>query len=268
MMLFAALYGVAAYAIFLATFVYAMGFVGNVFVPKSIDVGPIPGMGGEPVGISVLINFTLLAMFAIQHSEMARPAFKRRWTHIVPKPLERSTFVLFASSALMLIFLKWRPLGTVVWDLSGSTGGTLLSVLCVLGWGLVLASTFLIDHFELFGLKQVWHWLSGRTMPAPEFRTPLFYRHVRHPIYLGFILAFWSTPAMSAGHLLFAATTSAYILVGIWFEERDLIAQFGQRYRDYRGRVGMLLPRLSRHDSDAAVDAPGAEAGRARRARV
>jgi len=268
MVLLAALYGVAAYSIFLATFVYSMGFVGNVLVPKSIDIGLPMGMTDEPLVVSLLINVALLALFAIQHSVMARPAFKRWWTRIVPKPVERSTFVLFASSALLLLFLEWRPLGAVVWDFSGSAVGTLMTVLCVFGWLLVLASTFQIDHFELFGLKQVWYRLNNYATPAPEFRTPLFYRHVRHPIYLGFVLAFWSTPVMSAGHLLFAATTSAYILVGIWFEERDLIAQFGQRYRDYRERVGMLLPRASRRSSDTMVDAPRTEAGRATRARV
>jgi protein-S-isoprenylcysteine O-methyltransferase Ste14 len=268
MVLLAALYGVAAYAIFLATFIYAMGFVSNVLVPKSIDIGLPLGANDDSIVISLLINVGLLALFAVQHSVMARPGFKRWWTYFVPKSLERSTFVLFASSALILLFLEWRPMRAVVWDLSGSVPGAILAALCVLGWLLVLVSTFQIDHFELFGLKQVWHWITGRKAPAPAFRTPLFYRHVRHPIYLGFVLAFWSAPMMSAGHLLFAATTSAYILVGIWFEERDLIAQFGQRYRDYRERVGMLLPRVFRRGSGATVDATGSEEARASRARV
>jgi protein-S-isoprenylcysteine O-methyltransferase Ste14 len=247
--LLVALYGVVAYAIFLATFLYAAAFVGNLAVPKSIDIGVPPGAGGESMAVSLLVNVALLALFAVQHSVMARPAFKRWWTRFVPKAAERSTFVLLASAALILLFLQWRPLNAVVWDLSASRAGTALLVQCAVGWGLVLASTFQIDHFELFGLKQAWHGLTGRRVPAPEFRTPLFYRHVRHPIYLGFMLAFWSTPVMSVGHLLFAAVTSGYILVGIWFEERDLVAQFGQRYRDYREQVGMLLPRTARRSA-------------------
>lgn len=246
------LYGVTAYAVFLATFCYAAGFVGNLLVPKSIDLGVPLGAAGEPVVVSLLVNVLLLGLFAVQHSVMARPAFKRWWTRFVPPAVERSTFVLLASAALILLFLQWRPLGAPVWDLSGSAAGAALIALSALGWGVVLVSTFQIDHFELFGLKQVWLHLAGRSAAATQFRTPLFYRHVRHPIYLGFMLAFWSTPRMSAGHLLFAAVTSAYILVGIWFEERDLIAQFGQRYQLYRDQVGMLLPRwLRRRDVHA-----------------
>lgn len=240
-----ALYGVVVYVIFLFTFLYSAAFTGNLFVPKSIDVGIPPSAVGEPVVISVLVNVLLLGLFAVQHSVMARPGFKRWWTRLVPKPMERATFVLLASLALILLFAQWRPLTTVVWDVSRSPAGVVLSTgVFAIGWVVVLASTFQIDHFELFGLKQVWHRLMGRRAPAAEFRTPLFYRHVRHPIYLGFILAFWGTSVMSVGHLLFAAVTTGYILVGIWFEERDLVAQFGQRYRDYREQVGMLLPRL------------------------
>ena len=164
----------------------------------------------------------------------------------MPKSVERSTYVLMASGTLILLFAQWRPLATPVWDLQGTPLGGALALQCALGWILVLASTFQIDHFELFGLKQVWRRLTDRPAPQPEFRTPLLYRHVRHPIYLGFMLAFWSAPSMSVGHLLFAATTSAYILIGIWFEERDLIAQFGERYRLYREQTGMLLPRFGR----------------------
>ncbi|HWH81329.1 MAG TPA: isoprenylcysteine carboxylmethyltransferase family protein [Burkholderiaceae bacterium] len=255
--LFVALYGLIAYAIFLATFVYAAGFVGNVLVPKSIDIGVPFGAADEPLGVAVLVNVLLLGLFAIQHSVMARPAFKRWWTRFVPASMERSTFVLLASAALILVFLQWRPLGGMVWDASGGFATAALTVGCAFGWSLVLASTFQIDHFELFGVKQVWRRLMGRAAPAPEFRTPLFYRHVRHPIYLGFLLAFWSTPAMTVGHLLFAVVTSAYILIGIWFEERDLVALFGQRYRDYRAQVGMLLPRAPRRSpGTAAHDAP------------
>ncbi len=241
-----ALYGLIAYTIFLATFVYAIGFAGNLIVPKTVDVGVPLGAAGEPLFVSLLVNVLLLALFAIQHSVMARPAFKRQWTRVVPKSMERSTYVLLASCMLIVLFVQWRPLTGIVWDLRGSAPGIALIALFALGWGLVLASTFQIDHFELFGLKQVWYRLINRPPPVDEFRTPTLYKHVRHPIYLGFILAFWSAPLMSAGHLLFAAVTTGYILIGIWFEERDLIAQFGQRYRDYRQQVGMLLPRLFR----------------------
>jgi protein-S-isoprenylcysteine O-methyltransferase Ste14 len=247
-----ALYGAVAYAIFLATFCYAAGFVGNVVVPKSVDLGIPPGAAGEPLAVSIGVNVLLLGLFAVQHSVMARPHFKRWWTRIVPPAAERSTFVLLASLALIFLVLEWRPLPATVWDLSGTPVGALLRGVWALGWGLVLVSTFQIDHFELFGLKQVWHRLTGLQAPAAAFRTPLFYRHVRHPIYLGFLLAFWGAPVMSAGHLLFAAVTSAYILVGIWFEERDLVAQFGQRYRSYREQVGMLLPRLARRGAPRA----------------
>ncbi len=237
-------YGLASYAIFLLTLLYAMGFVGNAVVPKSIDVGVPAGAAGEPLGVSLLVNVGLLAVFALQHSVMARPAFKRWWTQVVPPAVERSTFVLLASTALLLLFAGWRPLDAPMpWDLRASVAGTALSVLGALGWLLVVVATFQIDHFELFGVKQAWYALIGRPLPAPVFRVPGLYRQVRHPIYLGFILAFWATPAMSAGHLLFAVVTTAYILVGIGFEERDLVAQFGDRYRRYRASVGMLLPR-------------------------
>lgn len=242
--LLAALYGAVAYAAFLATFVYAIGFTANLLAPKTIDVGMPPGAAGEPLWLSLLANVLLLGLFAIQHSVMARPAFKRWWTRWIPKSVERSTYVLLASGTLILLFAQWRPLVTPAWDYRGTAVGYALAAQCALGWALVLVSTFQIDHFELFGLKQVWWRLSRRPTPQATFRTPPLYRHVRHPIYLGFMLAFWSTPSMSLGHLLFAATTSAYILIGIWFEERDLVAQFGQRYRDYRTRVGMLWPRL------------------------
>jgi len=243
--LFIAAFGACAYALFLATFLYAVGFVANLAVPKSIDIGWPMGAAGEPIMMSMFVNIGLLGVFAVQHSVMARPGFKRWWTRVVPQAMERSVFVLLASLSLALVFWQWRPMGTVLWDLGDSLAGAVLVALCGAGWGLVLLSTFQIDHFELFGLKQVWTRLTGRAQPKAEFRVPLFYRHVRHPIYLGFTLAFWSTPTMSVGHLLFAAVTTGYILIGIWFEERDLIAQFGQRYRDYRAQVGMLVPRVS-----------------------
>lgn len=235
-------YGLAVYGYFLATFCYAIGFVGNLLVPKSIDLGTPPGAAGEPLAVSLLIDAALLGVFAIQHSVMARPAFKRWWTRFVPRAMERSTYVLLASSALALLFWQWRPIAVPVWDVAGTVAGDLLTTVFWCGWALVLISTFLIDHFELFGVKQSIAALRGSPAGEPVFRTPGIYRHVRHPIYLGFLLAFWAAPTMTAAHLLFAAMTTGYVLAGIWFEERDLVAQFGQRYRDYRRQVAMLLP--------------------------
>lgn len=255
MAFFALLYGLAAYAVFLATFLYAIGFVGNLWVPKSIDLGVPAGAADSPVAEALLINVLLLGVFAVQHSVMARPAFKRWWTRFVPKPVERSTYVLLASAALILLFAQWRPITAVVWDVSGGPLALVLNAIHWSGWGMVLLSTFLIDHFELFGLKQVLARLRGRELPAPVFRTPLLYRRVRHPIYLGFLLAFWAAPTMTAGHLLFAAATSGYILIGIWFEERDLIVLFGERYRHYREEVGMLWPRLTGRPAAKKPDA-------------
>ena len=262
--LFALLYGIVAYTIFFATFLYMIGFVGNLIVPKSIDIG---GVTGAALGEALLINVALLGVFALQHSVMARPAWKRWWTRVVPKAIERSTYVLLASATLILLFAQWRPLPTpVVWQVGGAAA-IALTVMHWAGWGILLISTFLLDHFELFGLKQVFMRLVGREPQAPVFRTPLFYRRVRHPIYLGFLLAFWAAPTMTAGHLLFTVGMSLYILIGIWFEERDLIALFGDRYRAYREQVGMLLPLPGRRAVDPRGQVNTAPAATVERAR-
>lgn len=241
MAILAALYGLVVYLFFLATFGYAIGFVGNLpLLPKTIDSG-----ASAPLVEALLVNVMLLGLFAVQHSVMARRGFKRWWTRLVPESVERSTFVLAASAALALLLWQWRPIAEpVLWRVDDPVARIALQGVFWLGWGVLLISTFLINHFELFGLRQVWANMRADALPAADFRTPLFYRHVRHPIYLGFILAFWATPTMTAGHLLFATASTGYILIGIWFEERDLIEQFGQRYQAYRQQVGMLLPRL------------------------
>lgn len=237
--LLSALYSACAYAFFLAAFFYAIGFVENVLVPKSID----SGQAGDPA-MSILINAGLLAAFALQHTVMARPGFKRVWTKIVPQSVERSTFVLFASAALALLCWQWRPLPQLVWSIEDPLAASIVQGLSWAGWAIVLISTFLISHFHLFGLTQGFARLFKLKDPDQAFVTPLFYRWIRHPIYAGFILAFWAAPQMSVGHLFFAIATTGYIFVGIWFEERDLVAQFGDRYRRYREAVGMLLPKF------------------------
>ena len=235
------LYGLAAYLFFVVTIVYAVGFVSGIAVPKTIDSGI-----EAPLAETLLINLALLAVFAIQHSVMARKSFKRNWTKIVPEPIERPTYVLLASAAVALLFWQWRPLPGVVWEVSDPTAALMLQALWLFGWLILFLSTFMISHFELFGLQQVITYLAGHTVQPTAFKTPGFYKLVRHPIYLGFIIAFWATPVMTYGHLLFAAATTAYILIGIALEERDLVAAFGDEYRAYRKRVSMLIPFMRR----------------------
>ena len=248
----AVLYGGVAYLTFLGAITYAVAFVGDLPVPKTIDSG-VPGA----IGTALLVNTLLLGLFAIQHSVMARPAFKRLWTRLVPQSVERATYVLLASLVLLLLYWQWQPIPEPVWSVTQPAMVVALWAVFWLGWAIVLLSTFLINHFELFGLRQVYARLRGATLPAPVFKTPLFYKKVRHPIYLGFLLAFWATPTMTVGHLLFAVGTTGYILIGIYLEERDLIALFGDQYRQYREQVAMLLPLPGRKSArvSGAMDA-------------
>jgi protein-S-isoprenylcysteine O-methyltransferase Ste14 len=231
------LYGLVAYFTFFATILYAIGFISGLVVPKTIDAG-----SDSSAAEAVVVNLLLMALFAVQHSVMARKQFKQWWTQYVPKSVERSTYVLFASLTLVLLFWQWRPMPAIVWQINDPDIAVAIATVSLVGWVIVFTSTFLINHFELFGLHQVANNLVGRDMPTPRFRTPLYYKFVRHPIYLGFIIAFWAAPTMTVGHLLFAAVTTAYIFVGIFLEERDLVDLFGDDYRSYKRRVSMLLP--------------------------
>lgn len=233
-------YGVLCYAVFFATFLYAIGFIGGIGVPVTIDGAP-----AVPLGQALLIDTLLLGAFAVQHSVMARPAFKRWWTRIVPKAAERSTYVLFSSLLLIALFVHWEPIGGVIWSVHNPLAQGLLYGIYGLGWLTVLVATYLIDHFDLFGLRQVWLHLRGRDYTPPKFGTPWLYRHVRHPLYIGWFMVFWATPHMTAAHLLFAVATTAYILIAIRFEEHDLM-EMHPEYADYRRRVPMLIPRFRR----------------------
>lgn len=234
------LYGVVAYIIFLGTFLYAIGFVSSLLVPKNIDSIP-----EAPLQNALLINASLLTLFALQHSVMARPAFKRWWTQFIPEPIERSTYVLLASACLIMLFYYWQPLGGVIWDVESPALRLALQVVSMIGFSIVLISTFLINHFDLFGLRQVWYSLLGKSYEPLPFRTPLFYKYVRHPLYLGFLIAFWATPTMTVAHLFFAIMTTGYIFTAIQFEENDLVKTFGKRYREYKQSAPMILPSFS-----------------------
>jgi protein-S-isoprenylcysteine O-methyltransferase Ste14 len=240
------IYGVLCYALFFGTFLYAIGFVGNLFVPRSIDSPP-----SSDFITSLIIDVALLMVFAVQHSLMARPMFKRWLTSFVPEPAERSTYVLVSSLALIALFAYWQPLGGTIWSVDGPAA-LVLHALCAFGWLLVLVSTFLINHFDLFGLRQVWVDLRGETYTHLGFRTPGPYRLVRHPLYVGWLFAFWATPTMTAAHLLFAVATTGYILIAIQLEERDLVDSLGDAYREYRERVPMLIPFTGAKSSTAA----------------
>lgn len=230
-------YGVLCYLVFFGTYLYAIGFLGNFIVPKSIDSGRT-----GPLGEALLINAGLLAVFAVQHSVMARPAFKRMWTRFVPKPAERSTYVLFSSVALIVLFRLWQPMGGVVWNIEQPAFRGVLYALFGMGFLLVLISTFLINHFDLFGLRQVYLYLRGKEYTQLRFGTPILYRHVRHPLYLGWLFAFWATPTMTIAHLVFALATTAYIFIAIQLEEKDLLDAYGNDYRRYRETVPMIVP--------------------------
>jgi len=238
------LYGVVCYAVFFATFLYAIGFIGDLWVPKAMDSARTAS-----VGAAVLIDLGLLTLFALQHSVMARPAFKRVWTRVIPESAERSTYTLLSSLALILLFWLWSPIGGVVWNVENETARMVLYAVYAFGWALLLYTTFLLNHFDLFGLRQVWLQFRGRPYTHLPFKTPTLYRWVRHPLYVGWLTIFWATPTMTVTHLLFALMTTAYILIAIQLEERDLIAALPE-YADYRRRVPMLVPGTKRRESE------------------
>jgi methanethiol S-methyltransferase len=230
-------YGTICYVVFLITFLYAIGFVGNLWVPKSMDSGRT-----GPLMQAIAIDLALLALFAIQHSVMARQWFKRAWTSIIPPSAERSTYVLFSSLCLLLLFWRWQPIGGTIWEFDDRPPRAVMLALYASGWAIVLTATFMTNHFDLFGLRQAWIRFQGRAYEPIAFRTTGFYKLVRHPLYVGWLLVFWSTPVMTVTHLLFAAATTAYILIAIQFEERDLLAMYGETYARYRSEVPMLAP--------------------------
>ena len=232
-------YGILSYLLFLAVFLYGLGFIGGFLTPTSLDGAPTTSLGH-----ALTVDLSLLAAFAVQHSGMARPAFKRWWKKIVPEAAERSTYVLVSSLALVALYIFWEPIGGVVWSASSELSRNIVIGVYLFGWLLLLYTTFLIDHFDLFGLKQVWRRLSNKTYRDPVFRTPSLYKLVRHPLYIGWLTIFWAAPVMTVAHLVFALATTAYILIAIKFEEADLVNAFGNTYVDYRARTPMLIPRL------------------------
>jgi methanethiol S-methyltransferase len=233
------IYGVACYLLFLGTFAYMAGFVGGFWVPKTIDTPSTLPLAG-----AIAVNLLLIGMFAVQHSVMARPAFKRLWTRIVPQPVERSTYVLASCAATIVLMIGWQGMEFTVWDVEEPRARIALWILFAIGWLLVPVVTLLINHFDLFGLRQVWLHLQGRKYKSLKFRIPLFYKHVRHPLYIGWAMAFWVTPTMTLGHMLFASVLTIYMVGAAVIEERDLIAHFGEQYREYRRRVPMFVPRI------------------------
>lgn len=245
-------YGLVCYAMFLVVFLYMVGFIGNFAVPKSIDAPPAT-IATLP---ALAINFALLLAFGLQHSVMARPTFKKWWTRFIPKPAERSTYVLASNLCMIALLALWQPMPTIVWDVQNQFVRGTVWFLFAGGWGLVLLATFLINHFDLFGLRQIWLHLRGKEYKDLPFATPLIYGHIRHPLYVGWMTAFWATPTMTLGHLLFAAVNTAYMLVAIYFEERNLVAHHGRAYEEYRQRTGKLLPRLGPRPRESGAAAP------------
>ncbi len=241
-------YGLLTYALFFGVFLYAIAFLGNFYLPNSIDAAPT-----APFWQALSINLGLLALFAVQHSVMARPAFKRAWTRIVPEPAERSTYVLFSNLAMIAFFVFWEPMGGSIWTVTAEPWRSIINGIYFLGWGVLFYATWLINHFDLFGLRQVWYHFRGQPRPALKFRVPGMHKHVRHPIYVGWLIIFWTTPTMTAAHFLFAVMTTAYIIIAIQFEEKDLVDTFGDDYRRYQKDVGMLVPKArSRTSSEPA----------------